>query len=142
MASTMASAKSCPCAMAAKGLRLATLEGSARSAFFCGRNFSKPGGETELAVTLRGGASDARSACRRHAGGRNVLQKRQRPSFFAAWRRSGRNARTDSGLSSTLDRGFGGPSMRIHLALPLLALGYAFASAAVAEPIPYSKTVQ
>ena len=32
--------------------------------------------------------------------------------------------------------------MRIHLALPLLALGCAFAGAAVAEPIPYSKTVQ
>ncbi len=32
--------------------------------------------------------------------------------------------------------------MRIHLALPLLTLGCAFASAAVAEPIPYSKAVQ
>jgi len=32
--------------------------------------------------------------------------------------------------------------MRLHLALLLLASGCAFASVAVAEPIPYSKAVQ
>jgi hypothetical protein len=46
--------------MAAKGLRLATLEGSVLSCVFSeGWILANPAAKTELAITLRGGASDA-----------------------------------------------------------------------------------
>jgi hypothetical protein len=99
------------------------------------------GGETEFAITLRGGASDADPRVKSMLAVATCCGKDNDRLFCRLARIKGERLSRFWIILGTRP-GIRGSFMHIHLTVLLLASGFAFSTIAAAEPIPYSKAVQ